>query len=388
MFVSATGLIAAWWAYKRRFIEFRDLRVWLACHELVAKRCSMETGRVPRFSPAELLRLVDCPAEEHVRASIRRLSKAGLLGWSVTKLRFVQSTAEVTVGAAEDLQATLKRVTNNRRRVPVPRRFLMHLCGTKSPVALATALGHLLRCSYYRALECRSRGLCKASWIAETFEVDERNVKAARGELVRLGILIREPTPQRVMNRFGAAVIVNLVWEGARCERPPLRVQSTTQSPPPRETGNSLSRVENQKPGVPNLDGVRIRTRGAPTFKHVELVDLKEPDRLMFLARCWAKSRRRAMSASDEIRVFAAAKHALRVGKKNPCGLFATMLRSEQWGYITLGDEDAGREARRQMALVDNAHSGAEQLQRIQGLVRSAAEARSMKPLRRDIALD
>jgi hypothetical protein len=36
----------------------------------------------------------------------------------------------------------------------------------------------------------------------------------------------------------------------------------------------------------------------------------------------------------------AAAEHALAVGKANPCGLFAYLIRVKLWRYLTQADED------------------------------------------------
>src|ERR1041385_1776058 len=38
VYVSVPGLLAAWWAYKRRSLQYRDFRLWLAAHELLAER--------------------------------------------------------------------------------------------------------------------------------------------------------------------------------------------------------------------------------------------------------------------------------------------------------------------------------------------------------------
>lgn len=345
MFISATGLIAAWWAYKRRFIEFRDLRVWLACHELVARRCTLEKGRHPRFKPAELLPLVACKAEEHVRESLRRLIASGLMRWSERTIQFVQSTADITVGSSEELRQAVESVTNHRRKVPVPRRLLVWLACKKRPVLLATAIGHLLRCMYYRKGACRPDGRCKASWIAVTFGVDERNVKEARHELEapcgdKPGILIREYASQRQLNCNGPAIRFNLEWEAPRCKIPPLRVQSTTKSPPPKRTGNSLSRDETQKPGSAGPNGVRKRT--GQGRRHLVPEDLKSPARLL----AWARkglTPTRLLSECEELRVLAAAAHACRVASRNPCGLFVSTLRGDRGCVISLADEDAGR---------------------------------------------
>lgn len=86
VFVSATGLLVTWWAYKRRLIQFRDLRVWLASHELLAQRWFCEKGQVPRFHVEDLAPLVGGVGGEHFRASLRRLGAVGLLSWSESRI--------------------------------------------------------------------------------------------------------------------------------------------------------------------------------------------------------------------------------------------------------------------------------------------------------------
>lgn len=354
VFISATALIAAWWAYKRRFIDYRDFRVWLSCHELVAKRCGSKEGRAPRFDHREVHRLVGGVGGEHVRASLRRLEDSGLFRWRESSIRFLTSASEVRVGEPSDLMAAVESVTNHRRKIPVPRRLLRFLAGCSRPVVTATALGHLLRCMYYRNGKCSPSGLCKASWIASVFEVDERTVKAARQELLRLGVLIREPASQYRLNRWGVPMRFDLAWGGEENPRgsPPRTVQSTTQSPPPRETGNSSSRrSENQKPGAPGPSGVRMRTGRGPKLSNVLEVDLREPRRTLILH---AEAMRRGWvngSEADRLKVLAAGQHALRHGQRNPAGLFVTLLKRGLWHFLSLEDED---KARRGWMLMDH----------------------------------
>ena len=62
-----------------------------------------------------------------------------------------------------------------------------HLIDYNVALLLATTLGHLLRCMYYRDGRCCPDGRCKSSWIARTFGVDIRNVKAALEKSANLG---------------------------------------------------------------------------------------------------------------------------------------------------------------------------------------------------------
>lgn len=337
VFVSATGLLATWWAYKQGLIEFRDVRAWLACHELVAQRCTLPKGVTPRFRVEELGRLVGGVGGEHLRASVRRLESASLLSWSDSAIRPRTRLDDLS----EEGRAFVEAVTNHRRLIPVPRRLLRFLAGERRPVLVATALGHLLRCMYYRNGKCSPSGLCKASWIADVLGVDERNVKAARAELERLGVLIREPTPQLRMNRYGLSMRFNLAWGGVPRRIPPRRAVSTTELPPLRETGISSSRrSENQNPGAPGPSGVRKRTGRGPSLSRVLVTDLKDPKRLLMLLQQARRQQYIGGSESERLNFFAAAQRALRLGRTNPAGFFARLVRKRLWHYLAMEDED------------------------------------------------
>lgn len=355
VFVSAMGLLATWWAYKRGFIEYRDVRVWLAVHELLAQRCTAREGCVPRFEVRELGRLVGGVGGEHLRASVRRLERAGLLHWSPTAPKTASTLSSVCVGDADDLRDTMEEVTNHRRLVPVPRPLLRFLARDSRPVLAATAMGHLLRCMYYRDGQCRADGWCKSSWVAAVFEVDERNVKAARGRLERMGVLARRPASQTAMNRWGIPAAFNLLWDGGdRSETPPPNTLSTIQTPPPRETGNSsFGRSENQKPGAPDPIGVRKRTGRGPSLARVLVADLRAPHRLLVLLR---QARGRGYvgeSEADRLAFFAAAERALRLGRRNAPGFFATMVRKGLWHHVSLADESKASQRFRE---IDTSH--------------------------------
>lgn len=346
--IPAMAFIAAWWAYRRGYIGLVDFRVWLACFELRARRSQAREGTVPEYKVEELRPLVGGVGGEHSRASLRRLRAVGLIRWSLTSVEagMVDGVEKLDTDGELDAKRTL--LTNHRRNVPVPRRMLCFMCKCRRPVLLATWAGHLLRCLYHRGLTCRPTGLCKASWIAEVFEVDARNVKAARAVLVEWGMLVPGTAPQWVLNRHGLPVTVNLAWDRDRLRKPPpLGAISTTGSPPPRETGNSVHRSENQQPERPQADGVRTRTGRGGRPGHVTLPMLRSVSGIDLFWQYAAERGYCGRSESDRLRVFGAAAHALRVGQRNPCGLFATVVRRRLWSHISLEDEDRGRRGMR-----------------------------------------
>src|SRR3954466_767542 len=81
--VPVRQIMAAWRACRRRPLGVADFRTWLACREMLARRCTLDRdrGRSPAYGIAELSRLTGVPPRRP-RASLKRLGAAGLLTWS------------------------------------------------------------------------------------------------------------------------------------------------------------------------------------------------------------------------------------------------------------------------------------------------------------------
>src|SRR5438552_14275753 len=95
VFLTVQQLCLLWWAYRARLIQFMDFRVWFAALEMTARRCQIDSGQVPEYTPRELHGLVGGVGGEHLRASLRRLEAIGLLTWSRTQLTFATSPADL-----------------------------------------------------------------------------------------------------------------------------------------------------------------------------------------------------------------------------------------------------------------------------------------------------
>lgn len=323
-FMYEHAIYRAWHALQDGRIGLRDFRVWLACHELRAKRCVVGDSRVPNYTLEELGTLVGGVGGEHLRRSLRALERENIV---------------IFDGRSIDLSPGLDRGRRGRL-IPVPRPVLRHLCKATGRAYLATALGHLLRCLFYRTGQCRSGGWCKSSWVADTFGVAIRAVKEARQKLVRLGILLLAKADQLRLNRFGKPVLVSLEW-GSRSA--PLKAESTTGSAPPREHKKlSSRRSEHQKPALaPDPAGARTRAN-APDLDNVRVEDLKDPWRLAALfkqarLRGWVRK-----TEAEILAVFAAAAHALRVGSRMPA-LFRWQVQHRAWLVLSQLDEEMGR---------------------------------------------
>lgn len=342
--VTGMAFIAAWRAYKAGIIRWFDFRVWLACFEVVARRCGNRRSRCPRYQFSELNSLVGPSSGGRVSGAVRRLQKAGLIRWSETA---VELTVPMTLDISNELGLSPAQLEH---RIPFPRRMIRWLARAGRPVLVATVLGLAMRCLWYRRGLCYGEGSCKASWIADLFSVDLRNVKAARKELMALGWVKTCSVPQQRLNRCGAKVDINLEWAEPRPmatpqNSPPPPAAFRHESPPLIKNLELSSRVGNQKPASGRPAGVFTKARDCtvPRIERVTVDDLKDRRRLGVLfeqarKRGWVTS-----SENDRLRFVAAAFRARRVGTVNPPGLFVTLVRLRSWHYASLVDEDAAR---------------------------------------------
>lgn len=350
--LSVPELCAAWTAYRQKLIEFRDLRVWLAAHEMVSRRCQMGRGRLASHTLAELKGLVGGVGGEHLRASLNRLERHRLMRWSEASIDFCASEAIAQLGFGMTSQ-----IVNSKRRVPIPRRTLRFLAKASRPTLVATVLGYLLRCVYARGTELFVEGCCAASWIAETFGVDLRNVRRAKATLQSLGWLTATGSPHWHRQRWGAKARVNPQWSHAGpTGLPPRKHKSTTNLPPPLNKELSLKEISNPEPAN-RTDGASAKRLGKGTLKDVSVADLRDPSRTQRLWRAAVIAGWLNPSEADRLNCFAAAERAKRVGTRNPCGLFVTLMRDRLWKLISQEDEDRARQVLHSLRSTDTPRS-------------------------------
>src|SRR6266446_289024 len=383
IFLTVQQLCLLWWAYRTRLIQLRDLRAWFASHEMVARRCQRDPDQVPEYTTQELHGLIGGVGGEHLRASIRRLETLGLLTWSSTKLTFGTSPSDLQgVHDLSGFHTMHQAIPNHFRRVPVPRQAIRLIAGGCRATVIATMLWHLIRCLYYKEHHCLSGGWCKASWIAEVFRLDLRNIKAARKHLVTIGWLGMVTTPQTLCNRWGNYALISLSWTRTTLEKVTEETAKTppTESPPPpdlfptelppllKEYKEPFQELQHQKPaqtadpvplstlpqhtepahgrpssGVQRQEKKHTKTplTQGPTLRHIVLDDLRDTDRLLALFEQAHGQGLIGKSDSQRLTFLATAEHARVIGSANPCGLLAELIRRQCWHYVTESDEDA-----------------------------------------------
>ncbi|MFM7315551.1 MAG: hypothetical protein ACKO5E_01270, partial [bacterium] len=256
-------LMMAWWAFRTRQISRTALRAYFACHELESRRKLLlrkYKREYHRLIP-DFVRLMGGTtkqgrSENLVRSAFRELQAIGLVrSGADSAFHFAAGPDELGLADNErrDLIESLGKVSHLKRPVPVPRRILRRLAGGMSRSRTGVLVAYLIRCLYYRKGEgVTAKGCCKASWIADTFGISERSVFDARDYLINdLGWLHAVASPQRVMNRHGLWVSVNLNWkngDSARAVISKIEESHPTKDEPLKPVQNFKSQtVDNKK---------------------------------------------------------------------------------------------------------------------------------------------
>jgi len=349
--IHAAQLFMAWWAYRQGHLEFRDLRAYFALHEMVARRCVMERAVKPRYMLQELVKLTGGKGQDQATASIHRLERAGLVTWGSSHISFAESPSQ-SAGDAEAFAIQFGKIANRRRRIPVPRRTIRWLAKASRPVLVATVLGHLFRCVYAKGQLVAAEGSISASWVAEVFQVDPRNVKRARATLEAIKWLSEKESDHWHRQRHGKRVVVNLQWQEAprgqrdiQLRTPPRTASSPTELPPPETNRKLLNGFNNQKPAAAGHAGFCSKQDSTPTLRHIQPADLEDPQRVSVLFKQAVQAGYLKDSVARRLEFFAAAARAKRLGSRNSCGFFATIVRRGLWRNISQIDEDAARRA-------------------------------------------
>jgi hypothetical protein len=371
--ISVTQLSMVWWAYQSRLISKLGLRAYFGCWELETRR--RLSGGKYQPSLAGLQKLVGGPLKEGkagLRPVVDRLLVLGLLSTcSKEGISFASSPEDIRHEDKSGLEAMLEEMRGVTRKVPVPRRIIRRLAGGLSKARTAVVIAHLIRCLFYRKAEgINPVGCCKASWIADAFGITERSVYDARSYLaLELGWLIPQDNSQRILNRDGLWVTVNLDWgheakavpaseplapelstEKGRGEAPSENESSGPQAEiaghfsGPIENKNPLTGSNNQKPASGGPAGVQVSKSGSekPTLRDVVPEDLRDTARLLELHEQAVEQKLVTTSEADRLKFVAGAEHAKAVGSK-PCKLFAWIAWKGRWEFITQADEDAAR---------------------------------------------
>ena len=347
--VSTTEVVRLWSFLQAGRIRLLDVRAYLACLELRIRRKRHERGRKPNYRISELTRLLGGGGgEKAVKASVRRLERAGLLSWSTEAIRLLDGADAHPV---PELEAMGEIVHAERKKLQIPRRSLRMISGSTKKAVIATMLAQLIRCLYAQSDQGWStRGNCKASWIAEAFSVAERSVIRARKHLVELGWMKPVDTPFWHRQSQGARYEINAEFDrrDASAGEQVCQVEGLDSAKVCQVQDQKRylsSRGNNQNPRRERSDlwqsGWIEKPGRPPSFKRLVPEDLASTGRLVELCK---QAFALGFEVPSEETFVALAKRARARGSLNPCGLFAHMVRNPKcWAHVTIDDEDTAR---------------------------------------------
>jgi hypothetical protein len=257
--IPVAHLLAVWFACQGIDLGIGEFRAWLASMEMIKRRTFAPDGVQPAYGFDELATLLGV-TQQRAHLLIQNLVATGLLTWSESAITFpaLPALPDDLLGPFADT------IGRGKGRLVIPRTLLRFLARGATSAIIAVALAALFRCLACRKGQPDGWGRLKASWIAIAFRVGQRQVVAARNELVELGWLIPEgDNRQWAMNRWGRAYRINLDWKPpanpiARSAPPPT--VPAAQSAPPLNDRNPLreEEIQNQNPASGGSAGVQL----------------------------------------------------------------------------------------------------------------------------------
>lgn len=350
-------------------LSFRAVRVYLGCLALVAIREAARRSRQKRhekprdtshYRLEELSRLtgLSCPVVKKALASLKR---ADLLSFSSSEIVICK---EAHLNASH-LLAHLAGKRSPHRPLPIPRSALRFLARCPKQALVKTTIAYLARGLTLdrKTGEVRGAGTVKASWIADTMNLSLRSVKAARNELISLGLITKDTASHQCkLNRDGAYFRLNLDWKEKGSDSEPLPPPVTDKdrreiAPPQVKTEPTFAPLKkdkktsyeskNQETRASEPTGVykTERRRGEPTLRNIQREDLCQFARVDALYHQAVQAGWITSSESSYLNFLAAAIRARTQTKGDPVRIFVGILKKQLFHHITHEEEERARAA-------------------------------------------
>lgn len=347
-------------ALERKEISLRAVRVFFAGLAMVAvreaasrsaKRKGRRVSPTPRFLVSELVALTGL-SKAVVKGELRRLKRFSIIQFTESA---IETKRELLPGAANLCEAFSGK-RSPKRPIPIPRAVLRFLARSSKASVVKAVLGYIVRgLSLSRNGEVSSAGTAKASWIAASFGLSLRGVKAARKELIERGLISKDTGSfQWKLNRDGAYFRIDLAWtEAAKGEgaQPPgfsprLAKSHPVFAPPYKDRKTSYeSKNQKTQSRALKLPGVCKANLGNPTLRDVKPEDLRRYSRLRTLfeeavSRQWVLN-----SEASFLNWVAAAVRAQTVKARCPVRVFLGIVKGGRYEVITQAQEERARAA-------------------------------------------
>ncbi len=179
-----------------------------------------------------------------------------------------------------------------------------------------------------------------------------------RARLIAEGWFLRLPTPQRVRNRWGEWVALNLTPSALPQEpgenstpdvskvQPPPADSVPKLQPPLQEPVPPAELEENQElpPREPKTGASPPpQPLKEPTWDNIVLQDLTDDDRSMTLFQHAVDRGFLTSTTHDQVEFFTAIAHTTCVAMTNPAGFLRVIVEHGLWHHLTNTEEDAAR---------------------------------------------
>ena len=356
--ISPLDATSIWAALKLKFIAWHHLAVWIALHEVRTWRDTQDPPQrnIFRFTPSRIAQALGYKhAGPRLKKALADLERLGLARLTPTELSFTASVHDLPPELRAETHRILKTLGNENitRAIRMPRRLMRHIMRSRSrPLRAALIFAMLLRImpvkryGWYKG--CLTTGL-----LAEVSGFSASRIKHERAALITEGYFERLETPARVRQQHGD-------WYALARHLPTASGQANrTDEQPPRP-----SKEQNRKPlikkPVPSFGmetnqflpaklgasrSVSVRTLpAAPNWHHIQLEDLREPQRRVALHMDACRIGVIGNNAAERLKFYAAIARALRLGTRSPCGMLRRIVQTTAYhGYIADCDEDRAR---------------------------------------------
>lgn len=373
--ISVHQLVLAWWLFRSKHINKRQLRVYFALHEMAERRSYTRPrpggqGGRAQYTVDELRSLIGgsrtAKSDANLRSEIRALGRLGLVNHTGTNINFATSIDQIRLDDVSDFWAMFAHFDHPRRQVAMPRRTCRALAGGFPTSVMAMMLALVIRSLFWHRPGqtvgeggYRIDGRTKCSWIADVFGVSRRSVTEARAKLIELGWITPLDAPQWALNRWGQRYQISVEAFGpASPESASLSQESSRQTACLRQNSSTSSsrnlitrRPGEGPPATPDPRAVFLKTgpkgrrkkppvQDAPTLHNITAEDLRDTNRLLALHDQAAE--RGIVNGSEAGRHdFLALAERARSQGHSPCRLFAWLLTRRRFEFITTADEEA-----------------------------------------------
>ena len=249
--------------------------------------------------------------------------------------------------------------TSPERPVPIPKTILKRLTREGKGSNLIGALVHLLRCLFIDQGDINNEGFVSDELVTRLTGLCERTIRRARNWMKEIGLLVEKSINACVKDIHGRLFSVNLNGQKASNipSSEPSKIADLSALPPscPIYINNknqcpTRNKVSNQLlSGVfSKLDRILPKRKEnlphSPSLKDIQAIDLQDMSRLDELYRQAVEQKWLPDCESSIQNFVGAATRAMQV-TGNAVKIFVGIVKRGLWGYITLAQEDASREA-------------------------------------------